>query len=41
MKYYDELKFSEISQITNRNENSVKTLYYKAKEILSYKIVTS
>lgn len=39
MKYYDELKFSEIAQITNRNENSVKTLFYKAKEILSNQIV--
>ena len=41
MKYYDELKFSEIAQITNRNENSVKTLFYKAKEILSNQIVLS
>ena len=41
MKYYDELKFTEIAQITNRNENSVKTLYYKAKEILSNQIVLS
>ncbi len=39
MKYYDELKFSEIAKITNRNENSVKTLFYKAKEILSNQIV--
>ena len=41
MKYYDELKFSEIAQITNRNENSVKTLFYKAKEILSNQIILS
>ena len=41
MKYFDELKFSEIAQITNRNENSVKTLFYKAKEILSNQIVLS
>ena len=41
MKYYDELKFSEIAQITNRNKNSVKTLFYKAKEILSNQIVLS
>ena len=41
MKYYDELKFAEIAQITNRNENSVKTLFYKAKEILSNQIVLS
>ena len=41
MKYYDELKFSEIAQITNRNENSVKTLFYKAKEMLSNQIVLS
>ena len=39
MKYYDELKFSEIAEITNRNENSVKTLFYKAKQILSNQIV--
>tara|TARA_B100002019_G_C21263159_1_gene597867 strand:- start:262 stop:816 length:555 start_codon:yes stop_codon:yes gene_type:complete len=41
MKYFDELKFSEIAQIINRNENSVKTLFYKAKEILSNQIVLS
>ena len=41
MKYYDELKFAEIAEITNRNENSVKTLFYKAKEILSNQIVLS
>lgn len=41
MKYYDELMFSEIAEITNRNENSVKTLFYKAKEILSNQIVLS
>ncbi|MGB2100812.1 MAG: RNA polymerase sigma factor, partial [Flavobacteriaceae bacterium] len=41
MKYYDELKFSEIAQIINQNENSVKTLFYKAKKILSNQIVLS
>ena len=41
MKYYDELKFSEIAQMTNRNKNSVKTLFYRAKEILSNQIVLS
>ena len=39
MKYYDELKFSEIAEITNRNENSVKTLFYKAKEICRIKLL--
>lgn len=41
MKYYDELKFAEIAEISNRNENSVKTLFYKAKEIISNQIVLS
>ena len=41
MKYYDALQFTEIAEITNRNENSVKTLFYKAKEILSNQIVLS
>ena len=41
MKYYDELKFTEIAEISNRNENSVKTLFYKAKEIISNQIVLS
>ena len=41
MKYYDELKFAEIAEISERNENSVKTLFYKAKEIISNQIVLS
>ena len=41
MKYYDELKFAEIAEISNRSENSVKTLFYKAKEIISNQIVLS
>jgi len=41
MKYYDDLKFSEIAEITSRNENSVKTLFYKAKDIISNQIIVS
>jgi RNA polymerase sigma-70 factor (ECF subfamily) len=29
MKYYDDLKFREISEITGINEGSLKTSYYK------------
>ena len=32
LKYFDGLKFSQVAQLTNTNENSVKTLYYKAEK---------
>ena len=32
MKYYDELTFEEISEITSWNVNSIKTAFYAAKE---------
>ena len=32
LKYFDGLKFSQVAQLTDRNENSVKTLYYKAEK---------
>ncbi len=32
LKYYDELKFSQIAILIEMNENSVKTLYYKAEK---------
>ena len=38
MKYYDELKFAEIAEISNRNENSVKTLFIKLKKSYPIKL---
>jgi len=32
LKYFDVFKFSEVAVMTNSNENSVKTLYYKAEK---------
>ena len=32
LKYFDDLKFSQVAQLTNTNENTVKTLYYKAEK---------
>lgn len=32
LKYFDGLKFSQVAQLTSTNENSVKTLYYKAEK---------
>ena len=32
LKYFDALKFSQIATMINTNENSVKTLYYKAEK---------
>lgn len=32
LKYFDGLKFSQVAQLTKMNENSVKTLYYKAEK---------
>ena len=32
MKYFDELTFEEISDITSWNVNSIKTAFYAAKE---------
>lgn len=34
MRYYDELKFTEIANITGRNINSIKTIYYSSKKLL-------
>ena len=38
MKYYDELKFTEIAAITKRNINAVKTTYYTAKKVLTQQL---
>jgi RNA polymerase sigma-70 factor (ECF subfamily) len=32
MKYFDELTFDEIAEITTWNKNSIKTAFYAAKE---------
>ena len=37
LKYFDELTFKDMAVILDRNENSIKTLYYKAeKKIKEY-----
>ena len=38
MKYYDELKFTEIAAVTKRNVNAVKTTYYAAKKALTQQL---
>ncbi len=38
MKYYDELKFREISEIINKNENTIKTLYYTSVKFIKENI---
>ena len=39
MKYYDDLKFREISEILNLREGTIKTLYYKAAKLIETGIV--
>ncbi|WP_010136212.1 RNA polymerase sigma factor [Ochrovirga pacifica] len=34
MKYYDDLKFREISEVMELNENTVKTIYYTAAKLI-------
>ena len=34
MKYFDELKFSEISKITDMNINTIKSIYYSVEKII-------
>lgn len=41
MKYYDELKFTEIAAITGRNVNAVKTTYYTAKKAITQQLKTA
>ena len=41
MKYYDELKFTEIAAVTKRNINAVKTTYYTAKKALTQQLKTA
>lgn len=38
LKYFEALKFSQIAQLTQMNENSVKTLYYKAEKKIKQEI---
>ena len=38
MKYYDELKFNEISEILGINENTLKTSYYKTAKYIEKNI---
>ncbi len=39
MKYYDDLKFREISEILTLKEGTVKTLYYKATKFVETQII--
>lgn len=41
MKYYDELKFTEIAAVTGRNVNAIKTTYYAAKTALTQQLKTA
>ena len=41
MKYYDELKFTEIAAVTGRNVNAIKTTYYAAKSALTQQLKTA
>lgn len=41
MKYYDELKFTEIAAVTAQNLNTVKTIYYSAKKVLTQQLKTA
>ena len=38
MKYYDDLKFREIAEITGMKEGSLKTSYYNTVSIIQSKI---
>ena len=38
MKYFDELKFSEISNITDMNINTIKSIYYSVEKIIKKEI---
>ena len=38
MKYFDELKFSEISKITDMNINTIKSIYYSVEKIIKKEI---
>ena len=38
MKYFDELKFSEISKITDMNINTIKSIYYSVQKIIKTEI---
>ncbi|OUX21563.1 MAG: hypothetical protein CBE15_09665 [Euryarchaeota archaeon TMED255] len=38
MKYFDELKFSEISEITGININTIKSTYYLVEKIIKKEI---
>lgn len=38
MKYFDELKFSEISKITDMNINTIKSIYYSVQKIIKKEI---
>ena len=38
MKYFDELKFSEISKITDMNINTIKSIYYSVENIIKKEI---
>lgn len=39
MKYYDDLKFREISELINMKEGTVKSIYYKAVKFIENNIV--
>ncbi len=41
MKYYDELKFTEIAAVTGRNVNAIKATYYAAKTALTQQLKTA
>ncbi|MEN8768390.1 MAG: RNA polymerase sigma factor [Candidatus Arcticimaribacter sp.] len=41
LKYFDALKFSQIAAMIDTNENSVKTLYYKAEKKLKQQLEKS
>ena len=38
MKYFDELKFNEISEITGTNINTIKSTYYLVEKIIKKEI---